>query len=597
MNAPYGEHFNYSVHNPLLTNIVKYINPKTKTNTIISIINLSMLFSFTLGAMFYFLIGLKYNAPPWTMIILAITISFFSPQIYRMNGHFSLAYTSILPGIYLLYLYCINFRWGHFILYATTFVLFFIHAYWGVLAVLLISTSYLIAFLKKWSARDFFLCLCCFTPLILFQIFIALTDHHIGRTSRPKGIFEYTSDFLAVALPNGFNGMSFEGISYMGFGLFMCAIFSLVLLVNKKQTRLITPALCFILIGVIIGTSSIFRVLPFLTENFDIFHQMRSIGRFMWLAHLGFVLILISGLRYFKGWQLLALILIILGEWVLEIMPRHRSINDVIVVNDVFYEAADEKWSEYEGLIYFPFFFKGSEHFMSLPSSLELKNAITLSCRHKVPLVNSYLSRTSIKEAREKLTLFSPVDSVKKFLSHWSKGKYLLFVDTFELNQTELHIQNLAKPMPGKKNLYEVDLNSFKNILINTENTLELIHEEENIIVKSSPSTYSKIYEWKVDDGGKYIVDIKVKYPANDYTPNKWDGLFILQSFNTEGAAEWISKESLYSSSLINDESVTVKVDGDLSSGKHIISFLSSGSYIDGEIMKLKIFKEVVKKE
>jgi hypothetical protein len=139
MNYPFGELHVFTDGNPFLANSVKLLKeifPQIQDYSI-GIYNVFMLWSFSVAALFLYLILFELTKDGLWSISGALAIMILSPQILRAGGHFSLVTFFTFPVTY--YLNIKRFRktyFKHIYLLITTLSWFFIHPYLGMISAL-----------------------------------------------------------------------------------------------------------------------------------------------------------------------------------------------------------------------------------------------------------------------------------------------------------------------------------------------------------------------------------------------------------------------------------------------------------------------------
>ena len=105
INYPYGENILLTACQPSVSNPIKMLAPVVDLSGYTTgITNLIMLLSVVLCSVFIFLILKHFNVNWIYASVTATCISFLSPQLHRMGGHYTLTYQFAIPAfIYLLF--------------------------------------------------------------------------------------------------------------------------------------------------------------------------------------------------------------------------------------------------------------------------------------------------------------------------------------------------------------------------------------------------------------------------------------------------------------------------------------------------------------
>jgi len=213
MNYPYGENIMYSVGHQWLAITIKFISsyiPVIKDYKI-GILNFILIFQIFFSIIILYKLLKKFEINHNFSAIIAIGIVMLSPQIFRMTGHLSLAYTMFFPLTWYLVirLYETQFKPKYIIILLIANLLwFFTHPYLAVMSVLfyllfLIFTYLKIQYSKKYLIKSIFsFIISSIIPIIVFKLFIFITDTHVGRTDNPSGFFLYYAELDDIFVPN-----------------------------------------------------------------------------------------------------------------------------------------------------------------------------------------------------------------------------------------------------------------------------------------------------------------------------------------------------------------------------------------------------------
>ena len=100
MNYPFKESVFFTACHPTITNIIKFFGLVYYT---IGILNLTLLLSLPVSALFLYFILKEFKVHFLISAIAAVAIGFLTPQVARMNSHYTLAYSFAIPAmIYLI---------------------------------------------------------------------------------------------------------------------------------------------------------------------------------------------------------------------------------------------------------------------------------------------------------------------------------------------------------------------------------------------------------------------------------------------------------------------------------------------------------------
>jgi len=464
MNYPYGENIMYTDCHPILAIIIKTlagIFPGIG-NYSIGIVNFLMIISIFITILLInkILIHLKVNR--WLSVFSAIAITALAPQIFRITGHLALSYSCFVPlTILLLLLHSKSDKkvfWSMLLMINNIFW-FFIHGYLGMMAVFFQFSYWAISLFlnRKDQLRKLYpylhLFLTVFVPLLLFRLFIMVTDHHTGRTDHPSGFFLYNAEPDDVFVPhhpplspllNSIPGLKinleWEAWSYVGFTTIVVLIALLVVWIrsrfkkthykildeiggNKELTGLILSSLVLLLFAMGIP----FKQLPFLLDWFPVIRQFRATGRFTWFFYFTicifsvYVLNLTASALVAKKnkWLAYALLISAPAMYLAEGIPYHLEISKAIVQNHNYFDYRQLPTgysdaiknidpSKYQAIIPLPFFYQGSESYTRPCKNNICKYSMLLSYHLNLPIMGANLTRTSVEESKKIVQVLSP---------------------------------------------------------------------------------------------------------------------------------------------------------------------------------------------
>jgi len=503
MNYPYGEHYLYTDCHPVIASFLKsitHIFPGIADYSI-GIINFLMILSMVITVLLLYLIFIELKIKRLLSVLSALAIMVLSPQISRMTGHLALSYSCFLPlTLYLLIKFEnseYKIKYGLLLLASNLFWLF-IHAYLGMIAITLIFTYTFVRLISdKLSKRKIdpgnylILLVVIILPILFYIVFLKLTDIHTGRTTNPWGIFESYADFSSIFLPNHqpFNPIirhwfpnfqqPWEGWAYIGVISIISFAFYIVRCLQKsiRDKKIMIDKYCLdnrqlrilLLASIIILLFSMFYPFRLGLESFlkyvDIIKQFRAIGRFAWVFY--FVIAIISvyftnKLFYFfhrKGKKVLAWSLLIIAPVIIfsEGIYFHVETSNNITKTPNLFDVnqldtslkADLKRidvSKYQAIIPLPFFYIGSENFGKSGNNKIYRLAEIFSYHLNLPIIGSYLTRTSIWESKNLMQMFTDNFYQKAIQNDLPGNKpFLIIYDHSDLTKNESYYLDRAK--------------------------------------------------------------------------------------------------------------------------------------------------------
>jgi len=318
MNYPYGESVFFTDNQPAIANLIKFVSENITdiSGYTVGIINLLMLLSIVLAAVFLYLIFSSLRLNFIYSSLISVIIAFLSPQIGRLGGHFSLSYVFMIPLLlYLLIRFyrkpCIN---TSIIIGLVSLFAGLTHLYYlGFYGLILVFFWGMILISEKNKTgnrynqlKHIFIQL--ILPFLLIKILLLLTDQVGDRTSNPWGFLFYRaypeSVFLPVGKPYGrflhkimtFRHIDWEGYAYIG--LIALAGFIIILkniyskIANKHYKDILAVSDNKILniffwasfVGLLYSFGLPFIIkMEFLVDYIGPLKQMRGIARFSWI--------------------------------------------------------------------------------------------------------------------------------------------------------------------------------------------------------------------------------------------------------------------------------------------------------------------------
>jgi hypothetical protein len=463
MNYPYGEHFMYTDCHPILANLFKFLATKFdffKEHSI-GILNFLMILSIFLTFIVSYFLLLQFKISKWFSVLFAISMTVLAPQIFRMGGHFALSYSVAIPLSWLFLLktqVAIRKNFYFILLFLNLLFWLFIHAYLGLIILFFLLSLVSINFLRdkekrskiSFYTKQFSVLI---IPIILFYMFTASTDTHIGRTTNPSGFFLYNAEFDDVFLPHhppirpildsltgGVIDQEWEAWNYVGFSTTLLfatfLIWGIIQLIKRKksvslqgyfQNSMLNNALIAASIVLLFAMAIPFKQISGLIDLFPTVKQFRATGRFTWPFY--FVALVFSASVFQELYKRLigqkkrVFAVVLIGSIgllnMLEGLSYHIDTSlQIIQSNNGFnketlspsFKQAFTKINpkDYQAIIALPFYYQGSESYSRPRNEETMRTSICFSYHSGIPLVNANLTRTSIQESKNIVQLVSP---------------------------------------------------------------------------------------------------------------------------------------------------------------------------------------------
>jgi hypothetical protein len=466
MNYPFGEHVVYTDCQPILTFVLRLL-PFTHPY-LAGILHALIFLSYIVTPLILFRILLRLELARFPAFFIALAIAVLSPQYWRIDGHFALTYECVIPLAILLLLRFLN---GHrpSLWWLTVYnsLLFLLHPYLGFGVSMFCFLALLSSvFLLSWRSQALKRLLQSVTagllPIVLFRLFLLLTDQHQDRTSEPYGMdismasfasvfvanFGPFKDFMKTYLSNG--PQEFEGLSYTGFfTVLLIAAFILLLPLALKKFQLNKMLLCLFISALLLLLFSCGlhnKALQAMHLHLPIFDQFRSLGRFAWFFYYMAPLFLAATFyhnfrlrlqsrtfRYASAGFALCFFSLNMLE-ANDMLPVHvkASFKDRNIFRKEFLTAEENrvlssmKTRGPQAIIPLPVYFLGNEVYLRTGGGNSMLPSMLYSFHANTPIVGGSLSRTSISETEDGIELLNAYKRDRRAMQLSSAQPYLV---------------------------------------------------------------------------------------------------------------------------------------------------------------------------
>lgn len=513
INYPDGENIFFTGALPMFTNVVKVFGPDAAELSV-SLLNLLMLFSPLLGAVFLYALFRHLRLPWWYGALAALGIMFLSPQLERMTGHYSLALSFMLPaliyGLVRFYDYP-RLRLSVFIgllvllaagthLYLLVFCLAAGGMYWLVLFITRDRGFGRWKFVLLHFGIQFLL------PVLLLQLLVGITDTETDRTAVPWGFTEYVANWSSVFYPynSSYTWLvnpwfkpyfgSYEGVAYIG----LAAAFGLITVVIVQLVRLVRGRFSLVLavtdrkvINIFCWTSLLLMFFsfgwPFLLGDDDYllkyagpFRQFRALGRFTWMFY--YMMNILAVYRLWKlaenstgrfgVWLRRSVVVVVPALLLLDAWEHARPLeaklnNRSEILEDTQNTLPANRWlrsivpADYQALLPLPYFHYGSESAARFPDKSDIvTNAYDVSLKTGLPMLSMLAGRSSIGKAFDHISLVDdPLDPLPLLNRLPNKRPFLVIARMAELSVNERELVALADLLSEtpQYNVYRLD--------------------------------------------------------------------------------------------------------------------------------------------
>jgi|GEM_PF-3681766 len=477
MSYPYGEHLAYVDAQPGLSMIfAPLLNGNTEyAGNIIAIMNLLMLVSIPLGAVYLFRIFTLWKMPNFYSAIVAACIALLSPQVYRMTGQYALSYVCFFPMIWFYAAYWLQSGkiTSLIFLFITITAFGFLHTtYFSLSTVFLILSAFIFLLYKRKKKGGFIkaislsgvtlLPIACYVIWLKFTGALDMADRHPHPYDLFQGLSSFTSVFvpsegpvkqiLNLFLPLG--QVEWEGKAYVGTAAILCCITGLWVLRDRIQEKeFLAPSLGVFLLAAIFCLMLSFSVpLNLLPQHWlpDYLWKAGSFGRFAWAFYYVFagtgawlLYILTEYLRK-KSHAVIAMTLTVMAIllWGIEalsvqkglakeIMERGQLAGDFLSIEDNYNEwlgKIGKSSSQFQAILAFPFFNAGNEELYINRSTSSLYYACKASLALQLPLIQNYQGKASLEQSIKAIQLLSNPLIEKLLLKDLKDDRSILLV-------------------------------------------------------------------------------------------------------------------------------------------------------------------------
>lgn len=477
MNYPYGEIVTYTDNQPLLAWILQSLSSWLPTGDhVVGIQNLLLILSPVITAWLISLILKRLGVHPVLNIIGSVLIAFLSPQIHRLTGHYGLAYSWLVPGIWYLSLRfeeakSREFLWaGSIAVYILAMGL--LHPYNAVISLLFVLSRSFVSWIYKRDMRALLLSFgSALVGIILFLVIQNLMDGFDGRPKFPYGIYIYNADLEGFFAPfykplhpvfnylfNTSENVAFEKRMYIGIvSIFMVLALLFRFFSGIKRsirfrrlpgTNVDTRILWWqVLIVFLVASGTMHTlVLEHFIEIFPPIAQFRGLARFGWIIYYLISIYTVYWLHLwyrqmkFKGMKRSAVfglgllaIFWIFDDWHYnkqiksEIMHKNDLMDPKISDCIKFLSDNDLNADDFQAILVTPIIILGSEKIDRGKGDWFLREGMEFAFHTGLPLVNIMMSRTPMEFASSYLELYAPDYVHKRRSDDWNDKPLLMF--------------------------------------------------------------------------------------------------------------------------------------------------------------------------
>lgn len=458
MNYPFGEHIVFTDGVPLLSVFFAAtgnVSFPTALTTLWWLVGLSYL----LSCIYLYQLLLQLTRKAWFAAMIGILISFLTPQMLAIRGHYALSFTCIIPMFfYWTYMYQKTRKWQYCAyVFSLGALSAFLHPYYaGMLLVWtgFYSLGYLITTNGRFKDRLLHvakLFTAAAAAAIVVMVTLKVTDPIKDRPSMPfdppenyahiRQIFSsYLSPFWQYGMkwnivPDASQGG--EGFTYPGLVVIVVSLIALIAgiwrLIRKQAGDNRENRVWLILA---LGTLVFSMGIPFiwgmewLKDYMPVFRQFRALGRFAWIFYYVIAVYaavvmyewytkLLEGCRKAIGHSLMTIALLVWGCEVSGYIISTRTLAQQAVENYkklmqtqeknwvAFLEEHKFKKGDFQAFLYLRYFHIGTEKLWVGDGGVPMTRSSAACLQLQLPMINVMMSRSSWQQAKDQLKLMS----------------------------------------------------------------------------------------------------------------------------------------------------------------------------------------------
>lgn len=488
-NYPYGEMAFFADCHPMITNPIQILSTTgiDFRAYIVGIINLFMLLSIVLAAIFLYLIFTELKVSWWFAAVASVGIAMLSPQIGRLGGHFSLSHLMWLPMlIWLLMKFDQNKSyWLSAIIGFVTFFAAGMHMYFfAIFGFLFLFYWSFSLYSRQINVRNYqcvvHLFIQLILPLILVQLIVGANNNIIDRTTHPWGFFAYKANPATVFLPlhkpyatimkqigmkYDYEWEAFAFIGLVALIGFVVGVYRMIIRIRKKQlwwkvseNSFITTFFWASVASLLLSFSIPFNMgLTFLLDYLGPIQQLRALSRFSWLFYYVINVLVFYGIFglmkrgiSMKILGILSLLFLLYDGYLNVNQYAPRLNNRIPELEDTANSTSENAWvkminpADYQAVLPLPYFHVGSENVWLESKCNAMQQSLIVSLKSGLPSMGVALSRTSISQTYKSLGLVCiPVSPYQIENDLPNQKPLLLVVDNCnELNAPEKNLVN-----------------------------------------------------------------------------------------------------------------------------------------------------------
>ena len=567
MNYPYGEQIVFADAQPLISANIKFISTNIVdiSSYTVGILNFLMFLSIPVSALILSAVFEKLKVGGWKNILATVFMALLAPQIFRISGHYALAYSFVIPLAIWFWLwqqqkpsYKKDLVIGLSIALASL-----IHFYFFALMAFGLVLAHLVNFLtpKRPLPKQFIFSFLgqIVLPFFLLQVWLALTDSVTDRPNSPYGFLAYRAFWESIFLPVGkplgtfinhnitqIRDVSWEGIAYLGLPASLFTVFYLVALPIKKfritgNSQMFSFNIAAVLLLLFAMGFPFLLNLQWLVDYTGPLKQFRGIGRFCWIFYYAINIacfLWIFKRHWPKIWQSVLFYGFVISIMIYEVNVVHsKPFYQQNSSAGLYQKNTIVNANEFDAILPIPFFHTGSENIWYGPEgSAILKYSFETSIQTGLPILGVQMSRTSLSQTIKSLKLVYNQDSIPPTISLeenyllvkeksfepsgflnsiYSQAKLIQMNEDFELLQiTGQEIADLKQPkFQNKESLTALLSNDFEGL------ESSKTYNNSKGALEANMNQYTKLFEHSAKDSAQTVLVTFQYYLNQDVNP------------------------------------------------------------------------------
>ena len=489
MNYPYGEHIVYTDGQPLLSVLLagfKHVSANEALTVMRWLIGLSYVLS--IAFIYKILLYFRVNSP--LAVIFAGLIGIFSPQLFRVTGHYALSYTCVVP---MLFYWTIKYNELSVLKYCVYIFVFgiiiaFLHPYFAAI-VLIWAFLYGAGYFIFTRGQPLTNKIKHIAPMLIsigavfatIAIVMKITDPVKDRPVSPYGMLTYVTyksdvvtsmhspiwqfikehHMLRRIFPYLGEGGDREGYTYIGLVVIAALFYSLAIgvvsKIKKNKVRIIvsedsfSPIWLFMAFAALLFSMGVPYIwhMEWLLDRFSFLRQFRSLGRFSWIFYYIITIygavVIHRAYTYFTSagrvWIGYAMLLSAIGIWSYEASgyTRYtRSIAAQAAKNyDIYFSITEQNWesflqehhynkNDFQAILALNFFHIGSDKLWVGESGMRMTLSGKAAIQLHLPIIDVMMSRSSWSQTKKQVKIAAGPYADKPILNDIKSNKPFL---------------------------------------------------------------------------------------------------------------------------------------------------------------------------